>query len=148
MDVLLRMAEAAMKKASLSCSPSKAMRYVSEANARWFEAGFIKGKNDGQARVKVDVAPISQAVIQLVLDMDARAELPEAIREDAHCVDMPEEEREMFNAIAGAEEGTVRPEQITMQQMFVFGASIVVSALWVALLLKIGGWIALWLGVM
>ena len=148
MDVLIRRADAAMKKASRSCSPSKAMWHVSEANALWFKAGFIKGKNDGKTRVKIDEAPISQAVILLGLDRDARAELPEVIREDAHCVDMPEEEREMFNAIAGAEEGTVRPEQITMQQMFVFSASIVVSALWVALLLKIGGWIALWLGVM
>lgn len=75
-------------------------------------------------------------------------ELPEEIREDRFTAAMPEEEREMFNAIAGAGEGAVRPAQITPQQMFVFGASIVVSALWVALLLKIGGWFALWLGVL
>ena len=73
---------------------------------------------------------------------------PEAIGEDARCEALPEEEREMFNALARAEEDPLRPAPITLRQQIVFCATLLVSALWVALLLKIAGWIALWLGVL
>lgn len=73
---------------------------------------------------------------------------PEVIGEDARCEALPEEEREMFNALARAEEDPLRPAPITLRQQIVFCATLLVSALWVALLLKIAGWIALWLGVL
>ena len=73
---------------------------------------------------------------------------PEVIWEEARCEAMPEEERDLFNALARAEEDPLRPAPITLRQQIVFCATLLVSALWVALLLKIGGWIALWLGVL
>lgn len=73
---------------------------------------------------------------------------PEVIGEDARCEAMPEEERDLFNALARAEEDPLRPAPITLRQQIVFCATLLVSALWVALLLKIAGWIALWLGVL
>ena len=72
----------------------------------------------------------------------------EVIWEEARCEAMPEEERDLFNALARAEEDPLRPAPITLRQQIVFCATLLVSALWVALLLKIAGWIALWLGVL
>ena len=129
-DVLMRMADKDLRAVKSAEGPQEVIKLFNMVSEKINKAARIAGCRK---------SPIKGGPVE---------ELPEAIREDAHCVNMPEEEREMFNAIAGAEEGAVRPEQITMQQMFVFSASIVVSALWVALLLKIGGWIALWLGVM
>lgn len=143
MDVLLRMAGADLRAVNRAETLKEAKAKLAGAEWKSFKALEIM-RSEADARMQRDARRAAKPrateraqeppVFEIIIDRQ-----PEI---------MPEEEREMFNAIAGAEEGTVRPEQITPQQMFVFGASIVVSALWVALLLKIGGWIALWLGVM
>ena len=61
---------------------------------------------------------------------------PETIGEDAHCEALPEED-------------PLRPEPLTFREKFILGAIMIVTGLWVILLGKLCGWVAVWVrGVM
>ena len=129
-DVLMRLADKEMKALKSVETLSDAVRLFGNAKEKIGRAAVI-------ARYRKN--PIKAQPV------DAS---PEVIGEDARCEALPEEEREMFNALARAEEDPLRLAPITLRQQIVFCATLLVSALWVALLLKIAGWIALWLGVL